>query len=107
MPATNPFISDTSSSNEDVASLKSILSEVVGGWPLLTPNWNPSTFDLYRSLAAAKRFGFDSVFRWSVTENPSNRSQNIVKLGAAVLGLPSPNYTLPTKEPQSAKHTVA
>ncbi|GAU95953.1 hypothetical protein RvY_07469 [Ramazzottius varieornatus] len=85
---------DTSSSNENVASLKSILSEVVGGWPLITPNWNPSTFDLYRSLAAAKRLGFDSVFRWSVAENPSNRSQNIVNLGTAVLGLPSPGlYT--------------
>ena len=70
--------------------LKAILTEVIGGWPLTSPNWNPATFDLYRAIAAAKRLGFDSLFRWTVTENPSNRTQNIVQLGPPVLNLPSP-----------------
>ncbi|OQV15650.1 Neprilysin-11 [Hypsibius exemplaris] len=76
----------------NVDSLRLILSQVIGGWPLITPTWNASAFDLYRSLATAKSLGFDALFQWGVAENPDDPSRNTINLGEAVLGLASPDF---------------
>ena len=61
----------------------------LGGWPVLEPNWNESTFDWLKTMARLRLFNNDILVTEWVGPDIKNSDQYVIQLDQASLGLPS------------------
>ncbi|XP_076472675.1 neprilysin-1-like [Babylonia areolata] len=76
------------------APLRKIMADL-GGWPIITKDWDPDSFSLERVLAKI-RHDFDAVILigcW-VGADDKNSSSNIIQLDQPELGMPDREYYL-------------
>lgn len=59
------------------------LDKVMGGWPILNPNWNADNFDLFKTLTAIRTHGNEPLFSVIPSQDLENPTVNILVLGEA------------------------
>ena len=69
-----------------------MLNQLIGGWPVITPNWSASSFNLYESLRNLYLNGYSAIFYWNISTNRSNLSRIIKFEGPVVKGGPGDIY---------------
>ncbi|OWA50603.1 Endothelin-converting enzyme 1 [Hypsibius exemplaris] len=57
------------------------LTEQLGGWPVLSPDWNASNFDLFTALVKLRLYGDQPFFTVSAGEDFAIPSNNMIYLG--------------------------
>ncbi|CAH1160108.1 unnamed protein product [Phaedon cochleariae] len=81
------------------APLRKILREL-GNWPIITPNWNDSKFDLIWLLARLRLLNNDVLIAQWVGPDMKNSNEHIVHIDQTTLGLPSREYYLEDSNPK-------
>ncbi|XP_055349740.1 neprilysin-1-like [Paramacrobiotus metropolitanus] len=64
-----------------VQPVMDILQKTIGGWPILTPNWDPDAFDLWKALIYFDEYGFDPLLSVSIVADLHNASFNRLSIG--------------------------
>lgn len=73
--------------------LLAILEEL-GGWPILSPNWNPKEFDWLLLTAQLRLYNNDILISYWVGPDIKDSDQYIIQFDQTSLGLPTKDYFL-------------
>ncbi|XP_055349715.1 neprilysin-11-like isoform X2 [Paramacrobiotus metropolitanus] len=58
-----------------------ILQKTIGGWPILTPNWDPDAFDPWKALTYLDQYAFYPLLGLSIAPDLRNTSLNRLSIG--------------------------
>ncbi|XP_055349779.1 neprilysin-1-like [Paramacrobiotus metropolitanus] len=61
-----------------------ILQKAIGGWPILTSNWDPDAFDPWKALIYLNEYGFDPLLSLNIYADLRNSSVNRLSIGFPV-----------------------
>ncbi|KAG5674892.1 hypothetical protein PVAND_004837 [Polypedilum vanderplanki] len=76
-----------------IEPLKELLDSL-GGWPLLSPNWDEKKFDWLELVANLRRFNNDILIMQYVGPDINNSNKNVIQFDQTTLGLPNREYFL-------------
>lgn len=70
------------------------LLDTLGGWPVISPNWNESKFDWLDLTAHLRRYNNDILIVEWVGPDIKNSDENVIQFDQTSLGLPTRDYFL-------------
>ncbi|XP_050414611.1 neprilysin-4 [Patella vulgata] len=92
-----------SCSNEEVIDQRGLdplgpLFKDLGGWPIITPQWDGRNFDIENLLIKLHQLNTDYLLKVTVRPDERNSSKNAIVLDQGSLGLPSKDYYLKDRD---------
>ncbi|CAF4001934.1 unnamed protein product [Adineta steineri] len=77
---------------EGINLILSLITNELGGWPIIQSSWDSSTFDLSDRLLKVRKYSSNIIFGIGTSVDDTNSTEYVLKIGRGDLGLGKPEY---------------